>query len=253
MNKLKNNKVINFKNLLQSIIFFIIIIIIIFLIFLIINYYYGKSFHKCLKCKPNEVYFIDIKLPEYKIIKNLERQIRESGSSLDPILNFNNAQGKKLNYNKLPNDIKIFYENDNLCKSVSIVVGEKVHYADFSEKYRIFARLYENKDDFLDWHYDNNFTVGNRYTLVIPIIVDKGNTSEFMIKDRKTGMEKIIPIPLGKGVIYNGSVTYHKISQQTDGQKRMVIIIPFYTNYKKTFIGDIREYIRNITYKNLTL
>jgi hypothetical protein len=134
-----------------------------------------------------------------------------------------------------------------------MAVGEKVQYADISEKYRIFARLYENKDDFLEWHYDNNFTIGNRYTLVIPIIIDKGNTSEFMIKDRKTCVEKIIPIPLGKGVIYNGSVTYHKISQQTDGQRRMVIIISFYTNYKKTVIGNIREYIRNITYKNLTL
>ncbi len=251
MNKLK--KVTNFKNLLQSIIIVIIIVIIIFIIFFLINYYNGKSFHKCLNCKPNEVYIIDIKLPEYNIIKNLERQIREGGSTLDPTLNFNNAKGKKLNYNELPNDIKIFYENDDLRKNVSNAVGENVNYADFYEIYRIFARLYENKNDFLEWHYDNNFTIGNRYTLVIPIIVDKGNTSEFMIKDCKTNVEKIIPIPLGKGVIYNGSVTYHKISQQTDGKRRMVIIIPFYTNYKKTIIGNIREYIRNITDKNLTL
>lgn len=253
MNKLKIYKVINFKNSSHSIIFVIIIIIIIIIIFLIINYYYGKFFHKCINCKPNEVYIIDVKLPEYEIIKNLERQIREGGSRLDPNLNFNNAQGKKLNYNELPNNVKIFYENDDLCRKVSMTVNEKVQYADFSEKYRIFARLYENKDDFLEWHYDNNFTIGNRYTLVIPIIVDKFNTSEFMIKDRKTGVEKIIPIPLGKGVIYNGSVTYHKISQQTDGQRRMVIIIPFYTNYKKTVIGTMREHIRNITYKNLSL
>jgi hypothetical protein len=33
----------------------------------------------------------------------------------------------------------------------------------------------------------------------------------------------------------------------------MVIIIPFYTNYKKIVIGNIREYIRNITDKKLTL
>jgi hypothetical protein len=247
------NKVINLKKFLKYIIIIIIIIIILLIVILIINYYYGKSFHKCLTCQPNEVYIIDVKLPEYKIIKNLERQIRESGNKLDPNLNFNNSQGKKLNYNKLPNDIKIFYENDDLCKNVSMAVGEKVQYADFSEKYRIFARLYENKDDFLEWHYDNNFTIGNRYTLVIPVIIDKGNTSEFIIKDRKTSLEKIIPIPLGKGVIYNGSITYHKISKQTDGQRRMVIVIPFYTCYKKTIIGNIREYIRNITYKNLAL
>ena len=31
----------------------------------------------------------------------------------------------------------------------------------------------------------------------------------------------------------------------------MVIIIPFYTNYKKDKVGETREKIRNITYKTL--
>jgi len=237
------------KNLLRFSIFFIMTLI----VFLTINYYHGKLFHSCLNCEPNEVYFIDVPSPDYQMIENLEVQIRKSGSILDPTLNFNNAQGKKLNYENLPKEVKLFYEKDELCEKVSRAVNETVHYADFSEKYRIFARIYENNDDFLDWHYDNNFTIGNRYTLVIPILVDTFNTSEFMIKDRKTGVEKIVPIPLGKGVIYNGSVTYHKISHQTDGQRRMVIIIPFYTNYKKTVFGHIREQLRNITYQNLAL
>jgi hypothetical protein len=103
MNKLKN-KVINFKNLLQFIIFLIIIIII---IFLIINYYYGKSFHKCLNCEPNEVYIIDIKLPEYNIIKNLERQIRKSGSRLDPKLNFTPFNISNADFYIVLNHIKI--------------------------------------------------------------------------------------------------------------------------------------------------
>jgi hypothetical protein len=113
--------------------------------------------------------------------------------------------------------------------------------------------MYDTENDFLDWHYDNNFTIGNRYTLVIPVLVDKGSTSEFLIKDRKTGIEKIIKIPLGKGVIYNGSVTYHKISNQTNGKRILVIIIPFYSNYTRTFFSKIRIFFRNITDKYLTL
>jgi hypothetical protein len=143
-------------------------------------------------------------------------------------------------------------ETDYYKNEVSKSVGEEVFYADQTEKYRIFARMYK-KGDFLDWHYDNNFTKGNRYTLVIPILVDSGNTSEFMIKDSITKEEKIIPIPLGTGVIYNGSITYHSISKQTDGQRRLVIIIPFYTNYNKSFVGNIRQIIRNITDDTLTI
>jgi hypothetical protein len=83
--------------------------------------------------------------------------------------------------------------------------------------------------------------------------VDSGNTSEFKIKDQKTREEKTIPIPLGKGVVYNGSNTYHSISKQTKGQRRLVIIIPFYTNYKKTWFGSARQIIRNITDDTITI
>jgi len=172
---------------------------------------------------------------------------------LDSTLNFNNSKGKKLNYNQLPKNIQTFYENDVIRDEVSKVLGEPFFYADVSEKYRIFTRLYEDEGDFLDWHYDNNFTIGKRYTLVIPVLLDHGNTSEFMIKDRKSGQEKIVPIPLGKGVLYNGSITWHSISKQTNGKRRMVVVIPFYTNYKKTIFGHVREYMRNVVYKTLTL
>ena len=249
--------IINNKNkynfLKYNTITIILISIIIIIIVLYSNYYYGKQFNICKKCNINEVFFIDVKLLPEKLIKLLEFTIKKNGSRLNPELNFNNAKGKKLNYNQIPKEIINFYDNNYLERAVSEKLGENVYFADKNEHYRIFARLYEDEDDFLDWHYDNNFTIGNRYTLVIPILVDKGNTSEFMIKDRKTGIEKIIPISLGKGVIYNGSITYHKISEQTNGQRRLVIIIPFYSNYKKTFFGKIREFFRNITYKLLTL
>jgi len=246
----KKNNINIFFYILLIIIFIIFILII---LFLIINYYYGKIFHPCLISNSNEIFYIDVSLPSQNSITHFEKCMRDKGTILNPKINFSNAKGKKMSYSELPTDIQKYYYSKKIQEDVSRAVGENVYYSDESEKYRIFARLYEDEDDFLDWHYDNNFTMGNRYTLVIPIIIDKNNTSEFMIKDRLTGDEKVIPIPIGKGVVYNGSITYHSISRQTKGSRRMVIIIPFYTNYKKNFIGNIREYIRNITDKNLTL
>jgi len=217
------------------------------------NYYYGKQFHPCTSCKENEVFLIDIKTLPYNLVNILQNAIQTNGSQLNPKYNNGNAKGKKLNYYEMPKEIRDFYIDDTIRQSVSTILNEKVDYANETERYRIFARLYEDDSDFLDWHYDNNFTVGNRYTLVVPIIVDAGNTSEFMIKDQKTRKEKTIPIPLGKGVVYNGSITYHSITKQTKGQRRLVIIIPFYTNYKKTFLGSIRQVIRNITDDTITI
>lgn len=233
------------------IILFLILILVILLF--LVNYIDGKFFKKCKSCLSNRVFFINLQLPKPELIEKINISFKNSKIILDPSKNRNNAQGVKINSYQLPAEIINFYMNDTLKESVSKILKQNIEFADKSEKYRISARLYENENDFLNWHYDNNFTLGQRYTLVIPIALSSKNTSEFMIKDIKTGQEKIIPIPLGQGVIYNGSITYHKITKQTKGQKRMVIIIPLYTSYKKDKVGEIRQKIRNITYKTLQL
>ena len=239
--------------MIKKILFLIVLTIIFIISIFCINYYYGKKFHLNKNSNNNEYELIDIQLPNNQSILNLKNTIIMKGNVLKPNKNYNNAQGKKLTYFQLPEDIKLFYENNVLQNKVSEVVGEKVYYAGHKEKYRIFTRLYDNENDFLNWHYDNNFTKGNRYSLVIPILVSENNTSEFMIKDRKDGKEKVVKIPLGKGVIYNGSKTYHKITKQSKDNYRMVVIIPFYSNTKKNMLGTIREQFRNFTARKLTL
>ncbi len=232
-----------------------VILLLVFLI-LFLNYYYGKHFHMCTECSPNVYHLIKVSLPPEEHIENLERSLIENGSRLNPELNFNNAKGKKLNsieINKYCPYIASWFMTDEIADSVSKVVGERVTYADENEKYRIFARIYNNNEDFLNWHYDNNFTRGNRYTLVVPLLVDECNTSEFEYKDRKTGKIHTVKIELGQGVVYNGSEMYHRITKQTENCRRIVIIIPFYADYSKSILGELREKMRNFTYQQLTL
>jgi hypothetical protein len=220
------------------------------------NYYYGKQFHPCPSCPSNKIHIIDVPFPKEEYIECLFNALKTHGSRLNPELNFNNAKGKKLNgieLTKLCPSIVNWFMTDDLARTVSKHVGEAVAFADINEKYRIFARIYDDEGDFLNWHYDNNFTKGNRYTLVIPLVVDDCNTAEFEYKDRKNGKEVIARIPLGKGVLYNGSELYHRITKQTNGCRRIVIIIPFYADYRKSIIGKLREKLRNITYQQLTL
>ena len=217
------------------------------------NYYYGKIFKTCKDCQPNEIFYVDVPLlPQFDITK-LESAMKGDGIHLDPNQNFNSAQGKKLNYNQLPPEIQQFYVNESLRSAVSNAIGEQVVYADEKERYRVFAIMYEDENDFKDWHYDNNFTDGNRYTLVIPVILDQGNTSEFVIQERTTSEIKTVPIPLGKGVVYNGSITYHMVTKQTLGKRRLVIVVPMYSHYTKNIWGELRQTIRNVTNDVLTL
>lgn len=228
--------------LLLATVIFIIIACIASLFYM--NYYHGKQFHPCPACPSNKVYMLDIPFPKPEYIECLFHAIKTNRSRLNPELNFNNAKGKKLNsieLAKLCPMIVDWFMTDDLARHVSHHVGEDVTFADIDEKYRIFARIYDSEGDFLNWHYDNNFTKGNRYTLVIPLMVDDCNTAEFQYKDRKTGQEIVFQVPLGKGVLYNGSELYHRITKQTNGCRRMVVIIPFYANYKKSIIGKLRE------------
>jgi hypothetical protein len=117
--------------------------------------------------KLNKVRFIYNENDNYEVIDYLENSLLK--------LNNENAKGKKMNYYEMPKEIRDFYIDDTIRQSVSTILKENVDYADETERYRIFARLYQDDSDFLDWHYDNNFTKGNRYTLVIPILVDSGN------------------------------------------------------------------------------
>ena len=146
-----------------------------FILILYLNYYHGKTFHPCKTCSSNEIFYIDVDNLPHELIVKLETALNR-GSKLNPNINFNNAQGSKLEYSQIPLEINNFYENDYYKNEVSRAVGKQVYYADKNEKYRIFARMYK-PGDFLDWHYDNNFTLGDRYTLVIPVLVEN-NTSE---------------------------------------------------------------------------
>ena len=206
----------------------------------------------CKKCEPNEYFILKIEQPPNHYSEELYRRLK-SGTELKNNMNFNNVQGRKINKDVVPKEIKDFFLTEQLRLQVSEVVGENVDFADDIEKYKIFARLYEEDGDHIDWHYDNNYTDGNRYTLVIPIIQDLNNTSQFMIKDQNTQDEISVPIKVGQGVVYNGSITYHKITKQTNGSIRMVVIIPFYSNKNINFFNKIRMNTRNFLYKNLTL
>ena len=227
--------------------------IILFIILLIcIQVYNSKIYKPCKKCTPNEYFIFDVKQPPSYYKEELYNQLK-NGTQLKNEKNFNTVQGVKIDKNKIPKEIKEFFLNEELREKVGELVGENVDFADDIEKYKIFARLYEHNGDHIDWHYDNNYTAGNRYTLVIPIIQDVNNTSEFVIKDQKTQKEITVSLKVGQGVVYNGTVTYHKITPQTNGAIRMVVIIPFYSNKNMNVFNRVQMNVRNILYKNLTL
>ena len=230
---------------------------IIILVILLTLFTYNKTvnFHKCTRCGNSEVYIIPSEPVQSSTIDKIVDVFHKDNTHT--VLNsLNNVKGSKMNYNQIMSnmpELRDIFMSDTLRNRVSDAVGHELHYAPPNEKYRLFMRLYENQDDKLEWHYDNNFTNGVRYTFVMPIYIDDCNTSHFMIKDQSNGEEKLVNINVGEGVLYNGSDVYHKISPQTLGCKRLVVIIPFYSNYSMSMFGNIRYRFRTILYNLFNL
>lgn len=235
---------------------FTLFVMILIVILSVMSFYQGKMFIKCPSCENSHTYLINQPIFSEHELDIIFKSMKHHHIVNDPSKNFGNTQGKKMNYKQITKHIP-FIENKLLTcdteRKVSHVFGKNMHFAPKQDPYRIFLRLYEKENDHIHWHYDNNFTKGLRVTLVVPLYVSDCNTSEFMIKDRKTGKVQKIKIPLGKGVCYDGSNVLHKISNQTQGCKRLVAIIPLYESYNMGFIGKCRYHLRTILNKIFTL
>ncbi len=229
----------------------IIIIAIISIIILfpqIINIYKGLKFKKTKE----KVHFMNVSKINKNEIKILIKKIIEEGTVLDGKLNNSNSKGRKITWKLLPTFLKTEFMTNSLLKNASNIIGEELNFAPETEQYRLFVRLYQDEDDWLNYHYDNNFTNGKRYTVVIPLYYSSKNTSKFVIKNSNYE-DEIIDIPIGRAAIYNGSEIYHKITKQTKNQKRLVLIIPLYTDYSQSRLDVIRQKYRGFFYKIMKL
>lgn len=235
----------------------VVFLLILVLYFLFIGYYDGTHFkYSKNNCIKNKIRLVKYKLLSNDLINKLENIINYYGDKLDPNINLSNAKGTKLDYigvKKYIPELINFYLNEQLLSVVENILQKKIYFAPENDKYRLFVRLYSNENDFLNWHYDNNFTSHKRYTLVIPVLLDECNTSEFEVKNRCNFEIERFKIKLGTCLIYNGSNVYHRITKQTKNCKRLVIIIPLYEKYNMNIIGKIKKVIRDITHKIITI
>ena len=239
---------------MKTILFVSFIIVVYVLFVLYVNYREGTIFRLCRKCSNSEIYIMNVPRFSNEFIEKIYDICKTNGMVLKSTRNFNTVKGIKANYFQLKKHIDIdTILTPELLQSCRKTLHTDVYFGSVSNKYKVFARVYEDADDKLTWHYDNNFTKGKRFTLVIPIYYSTCNTSEFCIKDRKNGQIKTIPVSIGEGVLYNGSDVYHSITKQTKGCKRIVLIIPLYENENKSFFGKTREVIFDITHRILMI
>jgi hypothetical protein len=213
----------------------------------IVKLYIDGTILKCNNSLDNSIiYKLKLKLPDKIIINKLLDSSLQFGDKLNRVQNI--SSGTKLNYYQLSElvpEIVQYYENYNFNSILEPIIGKKLYMLE-NDKYKLFSKLYVKDNDFIDWHYDNNFSSGLRYTLIIPLILDKCNTSNLMVTNQKTCNKSNISLSLGDAVLFDGSNVYHSITKQTNDCKRLSIIIPLYEIPYINLYGRFMVFIRNI-------
>lgn len=217
----------------------------IFLIILFINYRNYFSYN-------DTIHYFDLDISNSE---NLVDLINEKGFIKNPQKNFNNSSCKVFNYIDISNNCNKLlrdFNNESFLLKIKNIINEKdLYYMDHDiEPLHIAMQLYQ-ENDFMSYHFDTNFTLGSRYTVLIPLYINDKNESFLTIKDKNKN-EKKITIKVGQGIVYNGDKVMHKVSKQAKDGKRITLIINLTTNPKFSLIGKLLQKLRNFMFIHYT-
>ena len=200
----------------------------------------------------DKIDYIDVDISNNK---NLVDIIKQNGTKKDPKLNFNKSSCHVLNYYDIskncPEYIDKFYNQDfidTIKNNLNLPNLEiiKPHIDPLG-----FAMHLYCDGDFMEYHFDTNFTLGTRYSVVIPLYLNQENRCFLQIKDQNK-QEKQIKIDIGKAVVYNGDKVLHCVTPQCEKGERITLVLNLTTSSKTNFIGDILQKGRNYMFEKYT-
>ena len=104
--------------------------------------------------------------------------------------------------------------------------------------------IYDEENDWINWHYDDNYFDGSFYTVIIPII-NNSKCTKFQIMNDKNEIETI-DLDINEGICFEGSNLYHSASKLCKNEKRVIISFQFVTDNNISFMNKQFMKIKDI-------
>lgn len=230
---------------------FLIVLVVVLIVFFIKYYVKGGVYkNKLIKCYDKNAKFRGIKKFKYDLPCDLKSQ-------LELLLQNKNIQkrvnipkwkaGKTINtksiYEHCPDIIKWY---NNFSSEISELVGEKVTTTQLYLPTSCCVLIYDEKDDFINWHFDVNYFKGRFFTVLIPLS-DEITSTKFIYKDKN---EKDVSIELIKDncIVFEGDNLFHMASKLDFNQKRVILCLQYTTNNHINFLNKILMNVKDIAY-----
>lgn len=215
------------------IIFTVITCILLFVTFVLVK---GLVYRPCRDI--TEVFSVEWSLPSDTIIKALVQKVSRKA----------HYRQSKLTANELPRDVIDHYMSDELLDRVAETTGMRFAFSDERDPDRIFVKLYSQENDGIRWHYDNNYTKGRRYTLVFLLHRSECSTAQLQFRDCATNTvysvhEEEVD---GRGILFDASYVFHRVTPQKLGCQRMSVIIPLFEDPRYHIFGRLGFYFHKL-------
>jgi len=142
-------------------------------------------------------------------------------------------------------DSKIINWYIDFANEVSKIIGEPVKHTSLDLPTSCVLLIYDEKDDFINWHFDQNHFEGRFFTVLIPISEDITCT-KYLFKDAN---EEIQTIDHNEGnIIFEGSKVFHMASKLCDNQKRVVLSLQYVTDDNISLYNSLLMKIKDMAY-----
>ncbi len=222
--------------------------VIIFVCILLFLYMRGSIYRNKIKnCKSTDK-FCGIKLFKYKLPDEISNSILSATEYAVRVNITNWKAGKTISTKDIPKNVIDWYKN-TFVKVASDLIGEKLEITPLNLPTSCCVLIYDEENDFIDWHFDQNFYDGRFFTVLIPITFKKTCT-DFVYKD-KNELDTNIDISDGTSIIFEGEKLFHMASKLCKNQSRIVLSLQYTTNSNISLLNRLFMRIKDIAYIGL--
>jgi len=138
----------------------------------------------------------------------------------------------------------------HLENTISKIIGEKVYVTSETLPTTCAILIYENDDDFINWHYDVNYFNGRFFTLLIPSTITNTCTT-YSYYDSDNNIREIKE-EAGKAILFEGDKIFHMATKFCNkGQKRVMMSVQFSTNPSISWYNRILMRVKDYAYIGL--
>jgi hypothetical protein len=141
-------------------------------------------------------------------------------------------------------DIILWYKG--FAKTISELVNDNVEITPLDLETSCCILIYDEKDDFINWHFDVNYFNGRFFTVLIPITIERTCT-KYIYRDHNEE-EKEKDLVKDKCVVFEGEKVFHMASKLCKGEKRAILSLQYSTNSDINLFNKLFMRFKDVAY-----